>query len=100
MQNSVTPAASPALRELRERLDEVSYPDQRRLRRRLDGVRRVRDAEAQQTALAEIAAEVGRRRGAAGRPARRRPGDHLPGGAAGQPARRTTSPPRSATTRS
>ncbi len=58
MQNSVTPAASPALRELRERLDEVSYPDQRRLRRRLDGVRRVRDAEAQQTALAEIAAEV------------------------------------------
>ncbi|MGA3541134.1 ATP-dependent RNA helicase HrpA [Micromonosporaceae bacterium DT194] len=58
MQNSVTPAASPALRELRERLDEVSYPDQRRLRRRLDGVRRVRDTEAQQTALAEIAAEV------------------------------------------
>jgi len=58
MQKSETPAVSRTLRDLRDRVDELSYPDQRRLRRRLDGVRRIRDDDAQQKALSEIATEV------------------------------------------
>ncbi|GGM59767.1 ATP-dependent helicase [Longimycelium tulufanense] len=50
----VTP--SPA--DLRGRLPELTLRDERRLRRRLDGVRQVRDAEARRAVLDEIAADL------------------------------------------
>ncbi|MQA09818.1 MAG: ATP-dependent RNA helicase HrpA [Pseudonocardiaceae bacterium] len=49
-----TPASAPA--ELRQRLPELMLNDQRRLRRRLDGVRKIRDPGARQGAVQEIAA--------------------------------------------
>ncbi|MFI5495673.1 ATP-dependent RNA helicase HrpA [Actinoplanes sp. NPDC051859] len=54
---SVTPL-SEDLAELRRRLSDLLPRDERRLRRRLDGLRKVRDAAARTAALAEIAAEV------------------------------------------
>ncbi|GGN67004.1 ATP-dependent helicase [Actinoplanes lobatus] len=54
---SITPVSS-----LRSRISELLPRDQRRLQRRLDGTRRVRDDAARATALAEIEAEVERAR--------------------------------------
>ncbi|TDE11891.1 ATP-dependent RNA helicase HrpA [Jiangella asiatica] len=44
--------------DLRARLPEISLRDERRLARRLDGVRKVRDAAARDAVVAEITAEV------------------------------------------
>ncbi|HEY9410255.1 MAG TPA: AAA family ATPase, partial [Jiangellaceae bacterium] len=44
--------------DLRARLPELSLRDEHRLTRRLDGVRRMRDAAARDTALADISGEV------------------------------------------
>ncbi|GAA2802194.1 ATP-dependent RNA helicase HrpA [Nonomuraea dietziae] len=49
-----------SLTELHSRLPELMPRDQRRLRRRLDGARRVRSREAQQKIAAEILADVER----------------------------------------
>ncbi|TDB74057.1 ATP-dependent RNA helicase HrpA [Micromonospora sp. KC721] len=57
MQN---PAAPATVRELHRRLDSLMFRDQRRLQRRLDGVRKVKDPQRRDSALAEIATEVAR----------------------------------------
>jgi ATP-dependent helicase HrpA len=54
---SITPAAT-----LRAQISELLPRDQRRLQRRLDGARRIRDDDARSAALAEIAAETDRAR--------------------------------------
>ncbi|MFC5943163.1 ATP-dependent RNA helicase HrpA [Micromonospora harpali] len=54
------PAASHSLRELHRRLPALMFRDQRRLQRRLDGVRRLRDPQRREAALAEITADVAR----------------------------------------
>ncbi|MBB5827561.1 ATP-dependent RNA helicase HrpA [Micromonospora carbonacea] len=54
------PAASHGLRELHRRLPALMFRDQRRLQRRLDGVRRLRDPQRREAALAEITADVAR----------------------------------------
>jgi ATP-dependent helicase HrpA len=66
-----TPALSSPLSDLHSRLPELMPRDQRRLRRRLDGVRRVRSREAREKITAEILADVER---AEQRLARRRDG--------------------------
>ncbi|MBL6279481.1 ATP-dependent RNA helicase HrpA [Micromonospora fiedleri] len=58
MQNPVSPAATDPIRALQRRLPPLMFRDQRQLRRRLDGVRRLRDPQRRESALAEIAAEV------------------------------------------
>ncbi|MFI6266742.1 ATP-dependent RNA helicase HrpA [Micromonospora sp. NPDC051006] len=60
MQNPAAPAASDSLRELHRRLSPLMFRDQRRLQRRLDGVRKLRDPERRESALTEITAEVAR----------------------------------------
>ncbi|MFG3442987.1 ATP-dependent RNA helicase HrpA [Nonomuraea sp. NPDC047897] len=55
-----TSALSSSLTELQSRLPELMPRDQRRLRRRLDGARRVRSREAREKIAAEILAEVER----------------------------------------
>src|SRR5688500_13599891 len=54
------PTSSPtdSQADLRARLPELMLRDERRLARRLDGVRKVRDAEAKAAAVAAIAGEV------------------------------------------
>ncbi|MEU4164199.1 ATP-dependent RNA helicase HrpA [Actinoplanes sp. NPDC026670] len=54
---SITPAAT-----LRAQISELLPRDQRRLQRRLDGTRRIRDEDARSAALAEITAETERAR--------------------------------------
>ncbi|GAA3937539.1 ATP-dependent RNA helicase HrpA [Actinoplanes auranticolor] len=54
---SVTPV-SPDLAELRRRLSELLPRDERRLQRRIEGTRRIRDEVARAAVLTEIAAEV------------------------------------------
>lgn len=49
---------TPAFSDLRERLPDLMLRDQRRLRRRIDGARKVRDAAAREGIAAEIAADV------------------------------------------
>ncbi|GAA2533461.1 ATP-dependent RNA helicase HrpA [Winogradskya humida] len=56
---SVAPV-SPDLAELRRRMSELLPRDERRLRRRLDGTRRIRDDVARSAALTEIAGEIER----------------------------------------
>ncbi|MER7459802.1 ATP-dependent RNA helicase HrpA [Micromonospora sp. NPDC126480] len=51
-------AASDAVRDLHRRLSTLMFRDQRRLQRRLDGVRKLRDPQRRESALAEIAADV------------------------------------------
>ncbi|WIM93867.1 ATP-dependent RNA helicase HrpA [Actinoplanes oblitus] len=51
-----------SISELRSRISELLPRDEHRLRRRLDGTRRIRDDDARSAALAEIAAEVERAR--------------------------------------
>jgi len=60
-----------SLTDLQARLPELMLRDERHLRRRLDGVRKLRDAQARQVAVEEIAAEI---ETAEGRVARRRAG--------------------------
>ncbi|SHG84962.1 ATP-dependent RNA helicase HrpA [Streptoalloteichus hindustanus] len=55
-----TPPVNLSPADLRERLSDLMLRDQRRLGRRLDGVRGTRSAEARQAALADIAAEIDR----------------------------------------
>ncbi|MFF3855116.1 ATP-dependent RNA helicase HrpA [Micromonospora sp. NPDC002575] len=57
---ATAPAASDTARELHRRLPALMFRDQRRLQRRLDGVRRLRDPQRREAALAEIAADVAR----------------------------------------
>jgi ATP-dependent helicase HrpA len=56
---SITPAP-PAVAELRNRIAELLPHDERRLGRRLEGTRRIRDEAARATVLTEIAAEIDR----------------------------------------
>jgi ATP-dependent helicase HrpA len=63
------PSTSPSLADLRKRLGELTLRDERRLRRRLDGLGKVRDQAVKRQRIAEIAAETDR---AAARVARRR----------------------------
>ncbi|MFG1951513.1 ATP-dependent RNA helicase HrpA [Micromonospora sp. NPDC048830] len=60
MQNPAAPAAPDTVRELHRRLPALMFRDQRRLQRRLDGVRRLREPQRREAALAEIAADVAR----------------------------------------
>ncbi|MFC4016786.1 ATP-dependent RNA helicase HrpA [Micromonospora sp. GCM10011542] len=60
MQNPAAPAATDPVRELHRRLDSLMFRDQRRLQRRLDGVRRLRDPQRREAALTEIGADVTR----------------------------------------
>ncbi|MFG2057335.1 ATP-dependent RNA helicase HrpA [Micromonospora sp. NPDC048930] len=60
MQNPAAPAVPETARDLHRRLSPLMFRDQRRLQRRLDGVRKVRDPQRREAALAEIAAEVAR----------------------------------------
>lgn len=57
MQNPAAPAATD-VRDLHRRLTPLMFRDQRRLQRRLDGVRKLRDPQRREAALAEIAADV------------------------------------------
>ncbi|MDO3705963.1 ATP-dependent RNA helicase HrpA [Micromonospora sp. C28SCA-DRY-2] len=57
MQNPAAPAGTD-VRDLHRRLNPLMFRDQRRLQRRLDGVRKLRDPQRRESALAEIAAEV------------------------------------------
>ncbi|MFD2766125.1 ATP-dependent RNA helicase HrpA [Micromonospora eburnea] len=60
MQNPAVPAAAETARDLHRRLSPLMFRDQRRLQRRLDGVRKLRNPQRRDAALAEIAAEVAR----------------------------------------
>ncbi|MDG4831424.1 ATP-dependent RNA helicase HrpA [Solwaraspora sp. WMMD1047] len=53
-----TPAVLPGHRELRERLAEVMLRDQRRIERRLDGLRKIRDAGRRAAATGQVAADL------------------------------------------
>ncbi|MEU8137500.1 ATP-dependent RNA helicase HrpA [Streptodolium elevatio] len=53
-----TPSASAPLADLRARLSGVTLRDERRLARRIDGARRVRDPEARASIVAELAGEI------------------------------------------
>jgi ATP-dependent helicase HrpA len=53
-----TPLAGPALADLHTRLPELTLRDQRRLQRRLDGARKLRDPAARASAAAAIAGEI------------------------------------------
>ncbi|GIJ27879.1 ATP-dependent helicase [Micromonospora qiuiae] len=58
MQNPPASAASDTARDLQRRLPSLMFRDQRRLGRRLDGLRRLRDPQRREAALTEIATEV------------------------------------------
>ncbi|QOC92730.1 ATP-dependent RNA helicase HrpA [Micromonospora craniellae] len=58
MQNPATTAATDPVREVHRRLSPLMFRDQRRLRRRLDGLRKVRDPQRREETLAEIVGEV------------------------------------------
>ncbi|MFC0003668.1 ATP-dependent RNA helicase HrpA [Micromonospora siamensis] len=60
MQTPPASAASDPVRELHRRLPDLMFRDQRRLQRRLDGVRRLRDPQRRESALVEITAEMDR----------------------------------------
>ncbi|GAB3957977.1 hypothetical protein GCM10027614_74490 [Micromonospora vulcania] len=60
MQNPAASAATDPVRELHSRLAPLMFRDQRRLQRRLDGARKLRDPQRRETALAEITADVTR----------------------------------------
>ncbi|MEU5938150.1 ATP-dependent RNA helicase HrpA [Micromonospora sp. NPDC047548] len=60
MQNPAVPAEAVTVRELHRRLSPLMFRDQRVLQRRLDGVRKLRDPQRRDGALAEIAADVAR----------------------------------------
>ncbi|MFC8619798.1 ATP-dependent RNA helicase HrpA [Micromonospora purpureochromogenes] len=60
MQNPAVPAEVVTVRDLHRRLSSLMFRDQRRLQRRLDGARKLREPERRDGALAEIAADVAR----------------------------------------
>ncbi|WP_107078530.1 ATP-dependent RNA helicase HrpA [Micromonospora sp. MH33] len=60
MQNPAAPAVPETVRDLHRRLSALMFRDQRRLQRRLDGVRKLRDPQRRESALAEIAADLAR----------------------------------------
>ncbi|MDG4801802.1 ATP-dependent RNA helicase HrpA [Micromonospora sp. WMMD980] len=60
MQNPAVPDAPATARDLHRRLAALMFRDQRRLQRRIDGVRKLRDPQRRESALAEIATEVTR----------------------------------------
>ncbi|MEV4498477.1 ATP-dependent RNA helicase HrpA, partial [Micromonospora arborensis] len=60
MQNPTASAATDPVRELHRRLSALMFRDQRRLQRRLDGARKLRDPQRRESALTEITAEVER----------------------------------------
>ncbi|SCL54986.1 ATP-dependent helicase HrpA [Micromonospora chersina] len=60
MQNPAAPAVPETVRDLHRRLSALMFRDQRRLQRRVDGVRKLRDPQRRESALAEIAADVAR----------------------------------------
>ncbi|SCF33047.1 ATP-dependent helicase HrpA [Micromonospora purpureochromogenes] len=60
MQNPAVPAEAVTVRDLHRRLSSLMFRDQRRLQRRLDGARKLREPERRDGALAEIAADVAR----------------------------------------
>lgn len=60
MQNPAAPAVPETVRDLHRRLSALMFRDQRRLQRRLDGVRKLRDPQRRESALTEIAADVAR----------------------------------------
>ncbi|MET7671513.1 ATP-dependent RNA helicase HrpA [Micromonospora luteifusca] len=60
MQNPTASAATDPVRELHRRLSSLMFRDQRRLQRRLDGARKLRDPQRRESALTEITAEVER----------------------------------------
>ncbi len=64
-----TPAVSPSLADLRKRLPELTLRDERRLRRRLDSLGKIRDDEVRRQRVAELVGEVDK---AAARVERRR----------------------------
>ncbi|MGN9813153.1 ATP-dependent RNA helicase HrpA [Micromonospora sp. BQ11] len=60
MQNPAAAAAPDSVRELHRRTDPLMFRDQRRIQRRLEDVRKLRDIDRRSSALAEIAVEVAR----------------------------------------
>ncbi|MGE4113832.1 MAG: ATP-dependent RNA helicase HrpA [Candidatus Nanopelagicales bacterium] len=60
MSADVPPAAAPSVADLRSRLDGVMLRDRRRLGRRLEGTRKIRDEAKRSQAVATIAADVAR----------------------------------------
>ncbi|NGM11393.1 ATP-dependent RNA helicase HrpA [Verrucosispora sioxanthis] len=58
MQNPASPAATDPVGELQRRLSPLMFRDQRHLRRRLDGLRKLRDPRRRESVLAEIVAET------------------------------------------
>ncbi|MGY0004422.1 ATP-dependent RNA helicase HrpA [Micromonospora sp. I033] len=60
MQKPAAPAVAETARDLHRRLSALMFRDQRRLQRRLDGVRKLRDPQRRESALTEIATEVAR----------------------------------------
>ncbi|QGN49526.1 ATP-dependent RNA helicase HrpA [Micromonospora sp. WMMC415] len=60
MQREAASAAPDSVRELHRRLSPLMFRDQRRLQRRLEGVRKLRDPQRRESALAEIAEDVAR----------------------------------------
>lgn len=53
-----TAPVSPSLSELRENLSELMTQDQRRLRRRIDGARKIREEQALRSVVEEISADL------------------------------------------
>ncbi|MET7705753.1 ATP-dependent RNA helicase HrpA [Micromonospora sp. NPDC005413] len=58
MQNPTASVATDPVRELHRRLSPLMFRDQRRLQRRLDGARKLRDPQRREAALAEITADL------------------------------------------
>ncbi|MFC7549356.1 ATP-dependent RNA helicase HrpA [Plantactinospora sp. GCM10030261] len=58
MQTPPAAVDSPSLPDLTARLTDLAFTDQRRIQRRLDGVRRVRDPGRRAATLAEIAGDI------------------------------------------
>ena len=52
------PPVTSSLRDLRERLPELMLRDQHRLRRRIDGARKIDDSAALESVAAEIATDI------------------------------------------
>ena len=95
---SAVPAA-PSESDLAASLDGLSIADAARLRRRLDGVRKLRDPKRRAGSLNRIQQDAAAARLRVLERAAAVPVDHVPARPAGQQRRATTSPPPSASTR-
>ncbi|MTK02919.1 ATP-dependent RNA helicase HrpA [Micromonospora sp. CP22] len=58
MQNPGSPTSTDPVRDLQRRLSPLMFRDQRHLRRRLDGLRKLRDPQRREAVLTEIVAET------------------------------------------